>query len=39
MDISRRHLLAGGLTAVAGLVTRTGAAAGKPTIVVYKSPT
>jgi hypothetical protein len=38
MDISRRCLLVGGLAVAAGLVT-TGAAAAKPTITVYKSPT
>lgn len=39
MDISRRCLLAGGLAVAAGLVTRVGGAAAKPTITVYKSPT
>ena len=39
MDISRRCLLAGGLAAAAGLVAGAGAAAAKPTITVYKSPT
>ena len=39
MDISRRALLTGGLTLVAGLVSRSGAAAAKPTVTVYKSPT
>ena len=39
MDITRRALLAGGLALAAGLVTRGGAAAAKPTITVYKSPT
>ena len=39
MDISRRALLAGGLTLAAGLISRAGAAAAKPTVTVYKSPT
>ncbi len=39
MDVSRRTLLAGGLTLAAGLGSRSGAAADKPTVTVYKSPT
>ena len=39
MDISRRVLLAGGLTLAAGLIPGSGAAAAKPTVTVYKSPT
>ena len=39
MEISRRALLAGALTLVTGLISRSGAAAAKPTITVYKSPT
>ncbi len=38
MTISRRVLLAGGLTLAAGLISRAGAAT-KPTVTVYKSPT
>jgi len=39
MDISRRALLAGGLTLITGPIPRSGVAAAKPTITVYKSPT
>jgi hypothetical protein len=37
MDISRRALLAGGLTLAAGPIARASAA-DKPTVTVYKSP-
>ena len=40
MTISRRTWLAGSLTLAAGLIPRPGAAAAaKPTVTVYKSPT
>jgi len=39
MDISRRALLAGGLTLGAGLLSPAPAAAPRPTVTVYKSPT
>jgi hypothetical protein len=39
MDLSRRALLAGGLTLAAGLLSRRAAGADKPTVTVYKSPT
>jgi hypothetical protein len=39
MTISRRALLAGSLTMAATLVSRRGAAAAKPAVTVYKSPT
>ncbi len=39
MDIARRAVLAGSLTLVAGLITKSGAAAAKATVTVYKSPT
>jgi hypothetical protein len=39
LDISRRCLLAGGLAVAAGLIPRADAAAAKPTVTVYKSPT
>ena len=39
MDISRRALLAGGLTLITGLISGSGAAAAKSTITMYKSPT
>jgi hypothetical protein len=38
MAISRRALLAGSLALTAGLVSRAGAT-GKPSVMVYKSPT
>ena len=38
MDISRRAILGGGLALAAGLIPRAAAAA-KPTVTVYKSPT
>ena len=38
MAMSRRALIAGGLALAAGLVSRAGAA-GKPAVMVYKSPT
>ena len=39
MEISRRALLAGSVTLITSLISRPGAAAAKPTITVYKSPT
>jgi ABC-type hemin transport system substrate-binding protein len=39
MHISRRALITGSLTLAAGLITRSGAAATKATVTVYKSPT
>jgi ABC-type hemin transport system substrate-binding protein len=39
MNLSRRELVAGGITLAAGLITRAGWAAAKPTVTVYKSPT
>ena len=39
MEISRRALLAGGLTLITSVISGSGAAAAKPTITVYKSPT
>jgi hypothetical protein len=39
MKVSRRTLLAGAVALIAGAVARTGTAADKPTITVYKSPT
>jgi len=39
VDMTRRAVLAGGLTLVAGLITKSGAAAAKATVTVYKSPT
>ena len=39
MEISRRALLTGALTLAAGLISRSGVAAAKPTVTVYKSPT
>ena len=39
MTISRRALLAWSLTLAAGAISRPGAAAAKPTVTVYKSPT
>ena len=39
MTISRRALLTGSLTLAASLYSRPGAAAAKPAVTVYKSPT
>jgi hypothetical protein len=39
MDISRRALLTGGLALAAGLLSPARAAAPRPTVTVYKSPT
>ena len=39
MTISRRALLAGSLTLAASLASRPGAAAVKPAVTVYRSPT
>jgi hypothetical protein len=39
MRISRRTWLAGSLTLAAGLIGRPAAAAARPTVTVYKSPT
>ena len=39
MTISRRALLGGSLTLAASVVSRRGAAAEKPAVTVYKSPT
>jgi hypothetical protein len=39
MHISRRTWLAGSLAVATGLISRTTAAAAKPTVTVYKSPT
>ena len=39
MPVSRRSLIVGGAAAVVGIAVKTGVAAARPTITVYKDPT